>query len=58
MPGRRAEVVIAGFGRMGADRRSPAAGPGGPSPRWTPDPEQVDVVRKFGLKVFYGDAAT
>ena len=56
MPGEASEVVIAGFGRVGqiVGRLMLARGI-----RFTAldvDTEQVDTVRKFGLKVFYGDA--
>ncbi len=56
MPGEASEVVIAGFGRVGqiVGRLLLARGI-----RFTAldvDTEQVDAVRKFGLKVFYGDA--
>jgi len=56
MPAEASEVVIAGFGRVGqiVGRLLLARGT-----RFTAldvDAEQVDAVRKFGLKVFYGDA--
>jgi monovalent cation:proton antiporter-2 (CPA2) family protein len=57
MPDEASEVVIAGFGRVGqvvgrlllARRVSFTA--------LDADAGQVDTVRRFGLKVFYGDAA-
>ena len=57
MPAEASEVVIAGFGRVGqvVGRLLLARGT-----RFTAldvDAEQVETVRRFGLKVFYGDAA-
>lgn len=57
MPSEASEVVIAGFGRVGqiVGRLLLARGT-----RFTAldvDAGQVETVRRFGLKVFYGDAA-
>ena len=56
MPDGGAEVVIAGFGRMGQIVGRLLLARGVPFTALDADPEHVDVVRKFGLKVFYGDA--
>ena len=47
-------VIIAGFGRYGqiAGRIAPAGEDGDPDH----DPDHVDTLRKFDMKVFYGDA--
>jgi Kef-type K+ transport system membrane component KefB/voltage-gated potassium channel Kch len=57
MPAEAGEVVIAGFGRVGQIVGRLLLARGVPFTALDADPEQVDAVRKFGLKVFYGDAA-
>ena len=57
MPDEAGEVVIAGFGRVGQIVGRLLLARGVPFTALDADPEQVDAVRKFGLKVFYGDAA-
>ena len=57
MPADAGEVVIAGFGRVGQIVGRLLLARGVPFTALDADPEQVDAVRKFGLKVFYGDAA-
>jgi len=56
MPNEAGEVVIAGFGRVGQIVGRLLLARGVPFTALDADPEQVDAVRKFGLKVFYGDA--
>ena len=56
MPGEASEVVIAGFGRVGQIVGRLLLARGARFTALDVDAEQVDAVRKFGLKVFYGDA--
>ncbi len=52
-----ADVIIAGFGRMGQIVGRVLRMHGIPFIALERDPGQVDVVRRFGNKVYYGDAA-
>jgi len=56
IPGEASEVVIAGFGRVGQIVGRLLLARGARFTALDVDAEQVDAVRKFGLKVFYGDA--
>ena len=50
-------VVIAGFGRVGQIVARILAAKRIPFTALDADPEQVDAVRKFGARTFYGDAS-
>jgi len=50
-------VIIAGFGRFGHIVGRMLKANGVPTTVLDLDPEQIDVLRRFGLKVFYGDAS-
>ena len=52
----RAPVIIAGFGRYGQVVQRVLAGSGYPVIVLDHDPDQIDLLRRFGAKVFYGDA--
>jgi len=52
----RAPVIIAGFGRYGQIVGRMLSGSGYPLIVLDHDPDQIDLVRRFGSKVFYGDA--
>jgi monovalent cation:proton antiporter-2 (CPA2) family protein len=49
-------VIIAGFGRFGNVVGRLLRANGVPTTVLDLDPEQIDTLRRFGLKVFYGDA--
>jgi monovalent cation:proton antiporter-2 (CPA2) family protein len=49
-------VIIAGFGRFGHIAGRLLKANGVPTTVLDLDPEQIDTLRRFGLKVFYGDA--
>ena len=51
------EVIIAGFGRMGQIVGRLLSSVGRPFTALEADTRQVDVVRRYGNKVYYGDAA-
>ncbi len=57
MPDESSEVVIAGFGRVGQIIGRLLLARGVSFTALDADAGQVDTVRRFGLKVFYGDAA-
>lgn len=50
------EVIIAGFGRFGQIVGRLLYSQGYTATVLDHDPDQVDMVRRFGFKVFYGDA--
>ena len=52
----RAPVIIAGFGRYGQIVGRVLSGSGYPLVVLDHDPDQIDLLRRFGSKVFYGDA--
>jgi glutathione-regulated potassium-efflux system ancillary protein KefC len=52
----RAPVIIAGFGRYGQIVGRMLSGSGYPLIVLDHDPDQIDLLRRFGSKVFYGDA--
>ncbi|MEM9189687.1 MAG: monovalent cation:proton antiporter-2 (CPA2) family protein [Myxococcota bacterium] len=52
-----AEVIIAGFGRVGQIAGRLLTTQGIPTTVLEYDSDQVDLLRKFGRKVFYGDAS-
>ncbi len=52
----RAPVIIAGFGRYGQVVQRVLNGSGYPVIVLDHDPDQIDLLRRFGAKVFYGDA--
>ncbi len=52
----RAPVIIAGFGRYGQIVARMLAGSGYPMIVLDHDPDQIELLRRFGTKVFYGDA--
>ena len=52
----RAPVIIAGFGRYGQIVARVLTGSGYPVIVLDHDPDQIDLLRRFGSKVFYGDA--
>jgi len=54
--GENAPVIIAGYGRYGQIVGRLLAAQGVPTTVLDHDPEQIAEVRKFGFKVFYGDA--
>lgn len=51
------EVIIAGFGRFGQVFGRVLRAQGIPFVAIDHDPEQIEMVRKFGSKVYYGDAS-
>jgi len=51
------QVIIAGFGRVGQMTGRILRGLWVPCTALELDPEQVEVVRKFGNKIYYGDAS-
>jgi len=51
------KVIIAGFGRYGAVIGRFLAANGVKATYLDIDPDNVDLLRKFGFKVFYGDAS-
>lgn len=57
MPSEASPVVIAGFGRVGQIVGRLLLARGIPFTALDVDAGQVDTVRKFGFRVFYGDAA-
>jgi monovalent cation:proton antiporter-2 (CPA2) family protein len=57
IPDESSEVVIAGFGRVGQIIGRLLLARGVSFTALDADAGQVDTVRRFGLKVFYGDAA-
>ncbi|MBT9497384.1 MAG: monovalent cation:proton antiporter-2 (CPA2) family protein [Zoogloea oleivorans] len=57
MPDESSEVVIAGFGRVGQIIGRLLLARGVSFTALDADAGQVDTMRRFGLKVFYGDAA-
>jgi glutathione-regulated potassium-efflux system ancillary protein KefC len=52
----RAPVIIAGFGRYGQIVSRMLGGSGYPVIVLDHDPDQIELLRRFGTKVFYGDA--
>jgi glutathione-regulated potassium-efflux system ancillary protein KefC len=52
----RAPVIIAGFGRYGQIVSRMLGGSGYPVIVLEHDPDQIELLRRFGTKVFYGDA--
>ena len=52
----RAPVIIAGFGRYGQIVARMLNGSGYPVIVLEHDPDQIELLRRFGTKVFYGDA--
>ncbi len=50
------DVIIAGHGRFGMTIGRVLTAQGVRTAHLDHDPSQVDVLRKFGMKVFYGDA--
>jgi monovalent cation:proton antiporter-2 (CPA2) family protein len=50
-------VIIAGFGRFGHIVGRLLKANGVPTTVLDLDPEQIETLRRFGLKVFYGDAS-
>ncbi|MEO8938813.1 MAG: glutathione-regulated potassium-efflux system protein KefC [Burkholderiaceae bacterium] len=52
----RAPVIIAGFGRYGQIVARMLNGSGYPVIVIEHDPDQIELLRRFGTKVFYGDA--
>ena len=50
-------MVIAGFGRVGQIVARILSAKRIPFTALDSDPEQVDFVRKFGARIFYGDAS-
>ena len=52
----RAPVIIAGFGRYGQIVARMLSGSGYPVIVLDHDPDQIELLRRFGSKVFYGDA--
>jgi glutathione-regulated potassium-efflux system ancillary protein KefC len=52
----RAPVIIAGFGRYGQIVSRMLGGSGYPMIVLEHDPDQIELLRRFGTKVFYGDA--
>jgi len=57
LPENDGHVVIAGFGRVGQIVARILAAKRIPFTALDADPEQVDAVRKFGARTFYGDAS-
>ena len=57
MPENDGHVVIAGFGRVGQIVARILLAKRIPFTALDSDPEHVDTVRKFGARVFYGDAS-
>jgi glutathione-regulated potassium-efflux system protein KefB len=57
LPQSDGHVVIAGFGRVGQIVARILAAKRIPFTALDADPEQVDAVRKFGARTFYGDAS-
>ena len=57
LPENDGHVVIAGFGRVGQIVARILLAKRIPFTALDSDPEQVDFVRKFGARVFYGDAS-
>ena len=57
MPENDGHVVIAGFGRVGQIVARILLAKRIPFTALDSDPEQVDAVRKFGARAFYGDAS-
>jgi monovalent cation:proton antiporter-2 (CPA2) family protein len=53
---RGVDVIIAGHGRFGMTIGRVLTAQGFRTAHLDHDPSQVDVLRKFGMKVFYGDA--
>ena len=52
----RASVIIAGFGRYGQVVARTLGAAGYPVIVLDHDPDQIELLRRFGSKVFYGDA--
>ena len=57
LPENDGHVVIAGFGRVGQIVARILRAKRIPFTALDSDPEQVDFVRKFGARIFYGDAS-
>ena len=57
LPENDGHVVIAGFGRVGQIVARVLLAKRIPLTALDSDPEQVDAVRKFGARIFYGDAS-
>ena len=57
LDGADAKVILAGFGRVGQIVGRVLTMHGIPFTALERDPGQVDVIRRFGGKVYYGDAA-
>jgi voltage-gated potassium channel Kch len=57
MPQNDGHVVVAGFGRVGQIVARILAAKHIPFTALDSDPEHVDGVRKFGARIFYGDAS-
>jgi glutathione-regulated potassium-efflux system ancillary protein KefC len=51
-----ARVIIAGFGRVGQISGRMLAASGIPMTVLDNDPDLIDMLRRYGLRVFYGDA--
>jgi glutathione-regulated potassium-efflux system protein KefB len=57
LPDNDGHVVVAGFGRFGQIVARILVAKRIPVTALDADPEQVDFVRKFGAKIYYGDAS-
>lgn len=57
LPENDGHVVIAGFGRFGQIVARALRGKGIPFTALDISPEQIDLVKRFGSKAFYGDAS-
>jgi glutathione-regulated potassium-efflux system protein KefB len=57
LPENDGHVVVAGFGRVGQIVARILLAKRIPLTALDSDPEQVDAVRKFGARIFYGDAS-
>lgn len=57
MPDQAHHVIIAGFGRFGQITARILRGKGIPFTALEKNPEQVDFIRQFGSKIYYGDAS-
>jgi glutathione-regulated potassium-efflux system protein KefB len=57
LPKKDGHVVIAGFGRVGQIIARILIAKRIPVTALDADPEQVDFIRKFGTRIYYGDAS-
>jgi glutathione-regulated potassium-efflux system ancillary protein KefC len=57
LPSDQAPVIIAGFGRMGQVIARVMQAHDIPTTIIDIDPERIEIARKFGFKVYYGDAS-